>query len=192
MPSGHGMRTAASDRGRRSSVRSEGATEHGVVGENTTRAKAAMITGLVMLGDRRVTDLLRGSWKLIPERPLRRMLAIAERQETSAAILDFRLAWLESGDATIEDWHNLRDALFSTRTPTAVIEWDREYPAFVGGKGPRATNVRYVPLADFAAGIRTRLCALAVFEPQPPRIPEIFRRWGLPRGKSRGNCSQSR
>jgi prepilin signal peptidase PulO-like enzyme (type II secretory pathway) len=144
--------------------------------------RGAMLAGLLMLGDRRVVDLLRESWRrLSPEG--RRPLTDATSSCAYAAVVDFYLEWLEGrpdeGDVGSIAGALARIALNST--PSLVLDVERDLPttAVVGEGRPPVRILTRWTIPEYGRTMAPRLRALVAREQEPRVLPLVLEAWGI-------------
>lgn len=141
---------------------------------------AAMLAGLVLLGDRRTQPVLRGYWRQLGPAG-RSVLARAWTGLVSACHVEFLLDWLEDADNDA-DLGSIATNL--ARMPRAaslshVMEIHRSFPVNSSLDAPPISVIDEWSFSEFGKKIEPRLRALRgqVLDPGP--ISDVMRAWGL-------------
>jgi hypothetical protein len=137
--------------------------------------KAAILRGLILLGDRRLLPLLNGCWRRLgPDG--RQVLSQASSGLVTVGLVEFLLDWLEQADnegdfgAVVAAFCKMPEL----STQGAVAEIERAIPC-----DPRAPVqlIRSWTFPDYLELIRPQLERLAKRETEPKVIPFVFEHW---------------
>lgn len=144
--------------------------------------RAGVFAGLLLMGDRRVTALLR---EVEPEltRQERYQAASARTGFVNAGTVEFWLDLLERCPGDVDDARFGAAAAALERLATTVdypfvTEVERAFPP-LGGDGEPLTVLQQWPIAEYARLIAPRLLAVAAREPAPRVLPRVLRAWGI-------------
>ncbi|HCG30835.1 MAG TPA: hypothetical protein DEU95_14260 [Chloroflexi bacterium] len=148
----------------------------------TTRA--AILTGLLLLGDRRVMALLDRCWERLDDAH-RGVLASARSGLVAAGMVDYYLDWL---DDCIEDGN---DGLFGTVAARLarmtlenagggqVIEVERAFPVWSASDGQPVRDLQTWSFEEYGRVIEPRLRDLLARESEPKVLPMVMQMWRL-------------
>jgi hypothetical protein len=145
--------------------------------------RAAILTGLLLLGDRRALPILRGSWRLLGQEG-RAQLAHSTSGYLYASMIDFFLDWLAESDE--RDFGKVAAAL--TRMPftaahRAVIDVERPFP--IGKDSPPPKVLREWSFQEYGRVIEPRLRDIMRRESAPKLVPWILEAWDIERVRER-------
>lgn len=139
--------------------------------------RAGILTGLVLLGDRRLLPLLDGCWRwLEPEG--RQVLTQATSGNITAGLIEFFLNWLEQTDDE-SDFGGIVGTLCRMNSyAEEVRDVERAFPAFSPDyrDGP-VRLLRTWTFSEYYRRIKKRLKKIEERESEPKLIPEIARHW---------------
>lgn len=153
------------------------------VDEAQQDTRTSMLAGLILLGDRRVIEMLGPCWELVDAKH-RHDLARATSGFIYAAVVDFYLDWLDdclkSGDESL--FGNIAAQL--ARMPKQagarkVFEMERIMPAW---NAPDGVPIRYKEtwgINEYARKIEPRFRDLLARESEPKVLPMVMQMWGL-------------
>lgn len=138
-----------------------------------------LLSGILMLGDRRTLPLLRGCWKLLGPEERRKLLYITPGS-LCASYVEFLLGWLEDTEDAL-DRASICGLLASLAEAgdQPVMDLRLEYPK--GGPQVRLRTrlVKEWPIPAYGRLIEPRLRAMAEAEPEPRFLPEVLQAWRL-------------
>ena len=143
-------------------------------------ALLGMLTGLLLLGDRRTLSLLEGCWERLG-RSARARFAAAWGGYPYASHVDFLLTWLERTEDD-EDVHNVGEALAMIPGRDGhekVIDIERKLPANLPDNLPAIRMIESWTFSEYGERIEPRLTALMRQELVPAVIPKIKRSWRI-------------
>jgi prepilin signal peptidase PulO-like enzyme (type II secretory pathway) len=140
---------------------------------------AAILSGLLLLGDRRAVPILRGSWRLLGQEG-RMSLSRSFSGFVYAGVIDFFLDWLE--DSSEGDFGKIAAALVRmpfTAAHQAVIDIERSFPI-----SKDSTTYRLVgewSFQEYGRIIEPRLRDLLRRESEPKVLPLVMEAWDIER-----------
>ncbi|MBK9067346.1 MAG: hypothetical protein IPL76_10765 [Gemmatimonadetes bacterium] len=139
---------------------------------------AAILKGLVSVGDRRVLTIVGLCWRWLPLAS-RRELSEIGGQFTYAPLIEWLLDWLEECEGG--EFGAVAGALarMSLTAATEVIEVHRAIPVWEAADGEVIRVQRRWTLEEFAARIRPRMLQLAADEAAPRVMHDVLRSWGI-------------
>jgi hypothetical protein len=144
--------------------------------ENTA---VSILSGLLMMGDRRVIEVLRDCWRdLSPEG--RVSLTHARSYWVHAPVIDWLIDWLEDSEggefgavaAAVSRWGE-------QAKEDRVYEVHRAIPIWEGASDEVITEISRWSFADFAKRIRPRLLQIAADEQAPRVMHQVLDAWGI-------------
>ena len=148
----------------------------------TVANRAGIFAGLLLMGDRRVTALLR---EVEPEltREERYAAAFARTGFLNAGTVEF---WLELLERCPGDADDVRfgaaaaalERLAETAAVPFVTEVQRSFPPVNDEGEPIATLERW-SVEEYSQRIAPRLLAIAAREPEPRVMPRVLEAWGI-------------
>ena len=142
------------------------------------QTRASILSGLLLLGDRRTLPLLEGAWELLGPRGSTR-LAGAHSGVLYASVVEFLLGWLERAEG--QTFGLVAAALARLPAGTGqgrVLDVERRLPAGPTG-GPALRVLREWTLEEFGRELEPRLRELARREQEPRLLPHVLAAWGL-------------
>lgn len=148
--------------------------------------RLGILSGLVLLGDRRVTPYLDQCWTLLDvEHQVR--LTQSRSNFVYAAVVEFYLDWLEA--CLVEGDEHIFGAVAAAvyraadmaRATGGVSDVERKFPANGPGDSPPVAILSEWTVEDFGRVIEPRLRSLNDREPEPRVMPTVMERWGIPR-----------
>lgn len=143
-------------------------------------ALLGMMTGLLLLGDRRTLPLLDGCWERL-EGNARARLAGSWTGVAYASLVDFLLGWMERA-ADVKDVHTVGKALADIPGHgghAKVIDIERKFPANACDGLPAIRVIEEWTFPEYGERIGPRLTALMRRRPVPAVIPKILRSWRI-------------
>ncbi len=153
--------------------------------------RAAVLAGVLAIGDARVTDLLDGCWEQISPESSRYFAQLACGQYPSAAVVDFFLRWAEAslgqpaepglGDiaAALTRLAVLASHEVEGAGPCGVLATDRMLPVWTKPEGQSVTLVERWSREEYGRVIAPRLVDVARRESYPRILPTVLAAWGL-------------
>jgi len=143
------------------------------------RVRVGILTGLLLLGDRRVLPVLHRCWvRLTAEE--RQRLTQAYSGFVYAGVVDFFLDWLEDAD---EETFGLVAAALAKMPLTAispkVLDVERVFPAASAGSGPSVRLVGEWPFEEYGRLIEPRFRDLLRRKSEPWVLSQVMAAWGL-------------
>jgi len=152
------------------------ATEH-ITGGDPKRA-AAILSGLILLGDRRVTEFVGPCWRWFP--PADRhyfvsLLGVA----VYAPVVEWVLDWLEQCEGgEFGNVASLLARLFEGEPPAEVLEVRRGMPFWKYTDQPVEIIKRWA-FEEYVEQLRPRLLQIAANEAAPRVMHDVLKRWGI-------------
>lgn len=144
--------------------------------------RAAILSGLLLLGDRRVLPILRGCWELLEEdAEATRTLVNARSHWTSACQVWFLLDWLEALlDREDEGAFGLvaSGLVNIARRGDVIQDVARVFPVWAAEEDSLIVLGTW-SVAEFGREIEPRLRAIDAREPDPKVTPFVIAAWGL-------------
>ncbi|HEY6073541.1 MAG TPA: hypothetical protein VIV15_09160 [Anaerolineales bacterium] len=140
--------------------------------------RAAMLAGVLMIGDRRTFPMIRGKWRLLG-RAGRKALCQIRSGFIYANTVDFYLDWLEDADES--DFGTVAGTLAAmprTAFHLEVLDVERQLPIGPSAEDPVRVLQRW-SFADYGRIIAPRLQDLARRESEPKVLPVVLRAWGV-------------
>jgi hypothetical protein len=144
-------------------------------------ALLGMLTGLLLLGDRRTLSLLDGCWERLG-RSARAHLAATWAGYPYASYVDFLLTWMERAKDE-EDVHIVGEALAMIPGRDGhekVIDIERKLPANLPDNLPAIRTIEAWSFPEYGERIEPRLTAIMRRGIVPAIIPKIKRSWQIP------------
>jgi len=139
--------------------------------------KADVLCGMLLLGDRRMRNLVRGSWRLLEEKG-RRRLGGATSGFVSTLQVDFYLDWLdEAEDSDFLTVCGALEALPVKAVVPVVVEIERRFPLRSDGNKPPITEFNRWDFPAYGRAIRPRLEALIAAGRQPEAVRRVIEAW---------------
>ena len=138
---------------------------------------AAVLTGLLLLGDRRVVELVGPCWRWL-DQDGRRALARLPSNWVYAAVVEWLLDWLE--DCEGDEFGAVAGTLARlgiVAESKGVIDVQRTIPTWAADDGRVAQVTAQWSAEEYADQLRRRLLQLAARETRPRIMPEVIRRW---------------
>ncbi len=139
---------------------------------------AAILAGLVSIGDRRVLECLGPCWRILSDEGRSLLIGRIQRRPY-AGLIEWLLSWLEECEGG--EFGNVAGCLASIPhllRPTEVIEVHRALPVWSAPDNVITVLARW-PLKTYAQRIRPRLLQIAADE-QPPRVMyDVLKEWGI-------------
>ena len=139
----------------------------------------SILMGLLLIGDRRVTEELRNCWRMLSAEG-RATLSHMEGVRLYATVIDWLIDWLE--DCEGDEFGAVAAALVrSSQVAKAegVIETRRALPLWSQSEDQIVTTVAEWTFAEFGARIRPRLQAIAERESEPRIMPDVLAAWEI-------------
>lgn len=141
--------------------------------------RVAVLSGLLILGDQRVIDLLGPCWRGLSQDG-RFLLSALQAPDLHGPLIEWFLDWLE--DCEGEEFGAVAAAVAlmgqaARRFP--IIEIRRSFPVPIDPSDSAIELVQTWSFAEYAGRIEPRLRDLARRETAPCVMPEVLRAWGL-------------
>jgi hypothetical protein len=141
---------------------------------------AWIVSGMLLLGDRRVVGELSGCWRWFSTAG-RTVLAELQGGVVYASLVEWLLDWLEECEAgefgevagTVARW-----GLQATQSGM-VVETERALPIWSRPHDQGAVRTREWTVPEFAASIRPRLLQIAADEAPPRVMFDVLKSWGI-------------
>ena len=154
------------------------------VDDTRQNTRTSILAGLMLLGDRRVLEMLGPCWELV-DAEHRHDLARATSGYIYAAVVDYYLDWLDAclkaGDGSL--FGNVAAQLARMPMKEAgarkVFEMERIMPTWLA---PDGVPIRYKQtwgINEFARLIEPRFRDLLARETEPKVLPMVMQMWGL-------------
>lgn len=143
------------------------------------RMRAAVLSGILLLGDRRALPLVRDTWRVLGTEG-RRVLMDAWSGYVFASTIEFYLAWLE--DASPADVHGIAEAIAgmpARAVHPAVVSLERVFPITDSPLHPVRVLGEW-SFDEFGAMLAPRLRDIERRENEPKAVPLIREAWGIP------------
>lgn len=143
--------------------------------------KVGLLSGLLLLGDRRTLPILDGCWRLLDEKG-RRQLAASKSGYAYASVIDFFLSWLDDSTLTGDDasFGCVAAAIASmTIYADSVVDVERKLPVWADDDRPPVLLLQEWSIAEYGQIIAPRLQDLAVRESEPKVLHRVFPLWGI-------------
>jgi hypothetical protein len=144
-------------------------------------ALLGMLTGLLLLGDRRTLFLLDGCWERLG-RSARALLATTWGGYPYASQIDFLLGWMERAEDE-EDVRIVGETLAMIPGRDGhekVIDIERKFPVNMPDNLPSIRMIEWWTFPEYGERIEPRLTALMRKGLVPAVIPKIKRSWQIP------------
>lgn len=143
------------------------------------RIRAAVLAGILLLGDRRALPLVRDAWRVLGDEG-RKVLTDAWSGYAFASMIEFYLDWMEDGAA--RDTAGIAAAL--ARMPdrsvyAKVVSVERVFPVTASPLRPVRVLGEW-DFDEFGALLAHKLRDLHRRENEPKVIHRLFEAWGLP------------
>jgi hypothetical protein len=142
---------------------------------------AAILGGLLLLGDRRVTEYLKGCWRWLPSLDGRTALLSSLNSEfVHAPVVDWLIDWLD--DCEGSEFGRVAGTIsWLSRVAWAggVFEVQRSLPFWSAVDGQPLHEVARWSFAEFGERIQPRLELIAATESEPRVMHRVLERWGL-------------
>lgn len=153
----------------------------GVLRSGLVSCPGGILAGLLLLGDRRVADLL----PLFRQNLKNEDIAVFARTHSGilySPMIEFYLDWLEelNGPQYEAEFGSLASGLVNMVQKDGmgvVVEVEREFGAVTSDNPIRP--VRQVPFSDYFREVLVRMEALAATETDPKIMPEVIDRWRI-------------
>lgn len=143
---------------------------------------AALLAGLVILGDRRILPLLHGSWELLGgDAEATRSLVNARTHWQSAAQIEFLLDWLEAMLIAEDEgtFGIVAAGLYNiAKRGVEVEDAERVFPIW-STTGEQTVYLAQWSFEEYARVIEPRLRDISERESDPKIIPVVLEAWGL-------------
>ena len=153
--------------------------------------RAAVLAGVLAIGDARITDLLDGCWEQLSPEAYRYFAQLACGQFPSAAVIDFFLRWAEAslGQPAEPGLGDIaaaltRLAVIASRDvpgagPCGVLATDRALPVWTRPEDQSVTLVERWSREEYGRMIAPRLVEVARRESYPRILPTVLAAWGI-------------
>lgn len=145
--------------------------------------RAAILAGLLLLGDRRAVPILRGTWRLLGQEG-RIQLSKSWSDFVYASVIEFYLDWLE--DSEERDFGKIAAALVRMpfiATNGKVLDVERPFP--IGTKSAPPKLIYQWTIQEYGRLIEPRLRDLLRREDDPRFLPFVMEAWDIERLASR-------
>jgi hypothetical protein len=141
---------------------------------------ASMVGGLLVLGDRRVTDDLKGCWRWLSIDGRAALLSRLNSGFVHAPVVDWLIDWLE--DCEGGEFGTVAAAL-TRLSPVAnlrgVVEVQRALPIWSAADGQPLREIARWSFGQFGERIRPRLELIAENESEPRVMHNVLEEWDL-------------
>lgn len=142
-------------------------------------AAVAILSGLLLLGDRRVVEAMRNCWRMLSPSGRAELLQM-NGVRLYAPVIDWAIDWLEDCErdefgavaAALARWSQMAKA-------EGVVETRRALPLWSRPANEAVTLVAEWTFAEFGKRIRSRLEAIAEREAEPRVMPDVLATWEL-------------
>jgi len=153
--------------------------------------RAAVLAGVLAIGDARVTALLDGCWEHLSPESYRYFAQLACGQYPSAAVIDFFLRWAEAslGQPTEPGLGDIAAALTRLAVvashdvpgagPCGVLSTDRALPVWSKPENESVALVERWSREEYGRMIAPRLVEVARRESYPRILPTALAAWGI-------------
>jgi hypothetical protein len=152
---------------------------------NEENCRTGILTGLILLGDRRVNPIAKGCWKLLKESASREALARAWSGYVHAGTIEFLLDWLEA-EAVIVDSENfgavagaLQAIPMKEAIERKVRDVERKFPVNAPDDRPVIRLLAEWSYKEYAEKILPRLKKIAAIEAEPRVLATAMSTWGV-------------
>ncbi len=147
--------------------------------ENDEATRTGILSGLLLLGDKRVLPLIRGCWQLLGKEG-RRRLALNTSGFVYASQVEFYLDWLD--EANEEDFPHVAAGLAKLPRQSRVqkvLDVERKFPVFAPDSRPVITYLGEWTFEEYGKIIEPRMRELLRREEEPKVLPVVLEAWGL-------------
>lgn len=145
------------------------------------QTRGQMLAGLLILGDRRVTPIVRQCFKVLGPAG-RQELAVAWSGFAYKSVVDFMLDWLDEAVEREDEFGSVAGTLARLAIqaqPRAVLDVRRKFPASAATDGAAVEVLQKWQIREYGQMIAPRLRALAKREREPKVIPVVMVAWGI-------------
>ncbi|HEY0778935.1 MAG TPA: hypothetical protein VGD56_13275 [Gemmatirosa sp.] len=151
------------------------------VGAGDEARAVAILSGLLLIADRRVVSLLGGCWRDVSSSGREQLVRALEGMRVFAPLVEWLLDWMDDSEGG--EFGGVAGIVARlgerARADGVVVETSRALPLWSRPSAEAAVVVRQWTPAEYAAGLRRRLLQLAADETAPRVMYDVLRAWGI-------------